>query len=207
MSDFHLTPWPDRLCSDEDARGAITQPLRFGSWRACTDGRIAVGVRGDEKQATEAPQVVERTLRGYFEAKRNDWSAPLDIGELLDWCGPAEDHMDGPCAACDETRRVPCTCNCGHQHEAPCYGCRLDRYEGDRIGDIGRVRFSRRLLAAILDGAPGETVQLSPGDGGRDPVLLHGSGWRGVLMPMRNGEDTDAIEDRKVLDLSEVTTR
>lgn len=161
-------PWPENVCSDSPLRPTLHKLLRWPGWIVATDGQILAAIPDDGREA-EDHDGSTRLIDWLTAALPSPVELPLDA--LREWAGP------------EWTEGGECICDCGHEHRRP-----VGPDSKDRLGTIGDViLFNRRLLARLLDGAPGETVTISGQDYPMKPILLRGEAWSGFLMPIREG--------------------
>ena len=220
MSEKKPLRWPATICSDDDYRPEINHPIRIDGELVFTNGYAMVIIADDGRDAEDYDGVAPGNLRS-FSNKRRDGGYVFSVDELRNWCGPhtttcpkCEGDSPPPCEACDDEGWIDCECDsCGDAHEAECPDCHGEggacgTCDGDghigywHLGSYGMldgVYFSPRLLAYILDGAPGDEVRISPADMPSDPFCIDADGWRGLLMPLRGPESDPEIE---VIDLA-----
>jgi hypothetical protein len=187
------------MCSTDDFRPMLQAGMRVDEWAVYTDGQAVIAVPADGRELVDAPDSAADTFRKILTAEPANPFA-FDLAQLREWCGP----VSGPCThpRCHDEHGCICP-DCGCEHTRACPRCRgtgivdhvVDRHH---VGRLGGVPFNRRLLALLLDGAPGESVCIAPGETPEKIMPIIGEGWRGGLMPFR--EDDYSDRDEKVLD-------
>lgn len=139
---------------------------RWGPWIMATDGALLAAIPDDGRDAPEPPFGSTRVL----EQIRAELPHPQSfrLAALRKWCGPIGEECGECCEGFVPHRTV------------------------DRLGTIGGVLFNRRQLRRLLNTPLGESVTLSHHADPMHPISVVGTGWRGLLMPMRT--DGDALE-------------
>lgn len=207
--DMNERTWPETCCGEpgEVLHGWTTGPVLVDGKRVCTDGHalVATDAQGDEppvesparEKLAELMKVEPTRSHTYPMAALREWAGP--VREPCTDCTP-EDRDEGKCPGCDGHGKVGCECDdCGHEHWTDCWQCHgrggpscetcdLTGIVGEwkqRRGRVDGVAINRRVLARLLDGAPGDTVVVGRQERDTAPLIFVGEGWWGMLSPLR----------------------
>lgn len=195
-------------------RVGLTYPFRVKwrgkPWACATNARVMLLLERYAVPKREGVPDVVPMLDGYaelfdrrqFVARASDlrmWSDCSDIEPKLVDCGECDGRLRVRCDSCGGERRIYSVSASRSVHCPDCdYGwwdcdfCDkgkvLDPYPPDVFGRLWGRLVDRRQVALVVAGADGMCAVSVDADP-LGPVVLNGSGWRAVVMPVRdNGE-------------------
>jgi hypothetical protein len=210
-------------CTDDQARWTDDLwPIAIGGEPHVvgTDGRLAVAVRTNkgvaESKYERNTEALETLASMFGEASGG---VELSRDALIAWCdvdlaAPKCEKCDGvgrhKCSRCQGKRVRTRWCDdCGDQHKCECRDCGTDgtvecwRCDGKgrdqrppaKIGRLFGVLVDRRLLRRVLAMAPESFRCVAPKpENFAAPFTFYATGWRAVLMPMRDDDDSRTQE-------------
>jgi len=186
-----------RFCSVDDLRPHLKTPFPIDidgeQWTAATDGKYLVAIKAafDGEAHKDMPTNVVSVVNEFAKPILGQQSMTrVAVSSLREWAGESIPTVVEDCRFCRGSGS--CECSRCQNENADCETC-----DGDgKIINAPEIkngflmgRFCDRVrVAAILDLATSNTLDVELRDGEEAPIVFRGEDWFAVLMPVRIGK-------------------